>query len=71
MTTEKGDFQLYQVCHDLTHSETRKREIEAIATSAQELDLHEGYVITNDHEETIQFDSLTIYCIPFWKWGLQ
>lgn len=67
----KGDYQIYQVCHDFSHPETREREIEAIKIAAGDLDLREGYCVTDDHEETIQCDGFTLFCIPFWKWALK
>lgn len=68
--TATGEYQLYQVCHDISHPATREREIGALKSAAEELALSEGYCITEDHEETIAYGPVTLYCIPFWKWAL-
>lgn len=68
--TPKGNLVLYQVCHDISASDTRTREFQALINAAIELNLKDGYIITGDHEEIIEADALTLYCIPFWKWAL-
>lgn len=66
--TPTGDYRLYQVCVDLRKEETRMREMTALLEAGNELKLNEGYLITEDHEETIHLDHFTIHCLPFWKW---
>lgn len=68
MITPNGEYKLYQACLEMSDKETREREFRAIVEAAQELNLQEGTVITLDHDEVIQFDHITITCIPFWKW---
>lgn len=66
--SETGNLALYQVCHDISHPDTRQREVHALFTAMQELELKTAFLITDDHEEMITLDGLTIECIPFWKW---
>ena len=67
--SETGDLALYQVCHDMSHLDTREREIQALLAAMQELEQKTAFLITDDHEENITHEDLTIYCIPFWKWA--
>lgn len=67
--SETGDLALYQVCHDISHPDTREREIQALLAAMQELEQKTAFLITDDHEENITQEDLTIYCIPFWKWA--
>jgi predicted AAA+ superfamily ATPase len=67
--SEKGDISLYQVCHDISQEDTRKRELRALQVAMQELEQKTSFLITDDTEETIQDSNSTIYCIPFWKWA--
>lgn len=68
--SETGDMRLYQVCIDMTHPDTKEREVRGLLGGLLELEQREGFIITGDHEETIEQDGLTIYCIPFWKWAI-
>ncbi len=68
--SETGDLALYQVCHDISHPDTRQREVQALFTAMQELEQKTAFLITDDHEEMIALDGLTIQCIPFWKWAM-
>ncbi|MBS0654739.1 MAG: ATP-binding protein, partial [Verrucomicrobia bacterium] len=67
--SETGQLALYQVCLDLSEEETRKREVEALLVACQELEQKTGFLITDDHEETIHLNGSTIHCIPFWQWA--
>jgi len=68
--TPNGEYQLFQVCLDLSDAATRIRELHALKEAGVELGLSQGYLITGDHEETIEEGKFVIHCIPFWKWGL-
>jgi hypothetical protein len=70
VTTPIGDLLLYQACVEMNMDETREREISALVDACNEFDLHEGYIITEDHEEEIRMGKITILCVPFWKWTL-
>lgn len=69
VTTPTGDYQLFQVCLEMSDEDTRKRELSALVEAGKEMGLIEGYVITEDQEELIEMDQFTAHCIPFWKWA--
>ncbi|MFQ5632369.1 MAG: ATP-binding protein [bacterium] len=62
---------LIQVCDQLTSPATRKREIGALLSAMQELDLSEAVIITHDSNETLSDKSKTIRVIPFYTWALE
>jgi len=70
VTTARGDLLLIQACADMQEKETRERELSALYEACQEFDLSEGTIITEDHEEEVFHQGLTIHCIPFWKWAI-
>lgn len=69
--SETGDLTLNQVCYELTHPDTRQREVQALVSALQELEQEQGFLITDDHEETIESENCVIHAIPFWKWAMQ
>lgn len=69
VTTPKDEILLFQSCLDMDDEATRQRETSALFEGCQELDLKEGFIITQDHEEEITKGNTIIYCIPFWKWA--
>jgi hypothetical protein len=69
VTTPLGDLILFQACAEIDQEETRERELTALYAACKELGLNEGFVITEDHEEEIDKESMHIHCIPFWKWA--
>jgi len=71
VTTMAGDLFLYQACIDMTNQETRERELSALHEACQEFDLREGTIVTEDHEEEIDYKGINIRCIPFWKWSIK
>ncbi len=70
VTTARGDLLLIQACADMQEKETRERELSALYEACQEFDLSEGMIITEDHEEEVFDQGITIHCIPFWKWAI-
>lgn len=64
-----GDYQLFQVCLEMSNGETRDRELLSLKEAGQELGLKEGFLITEDHEEDLEDEHFSIHCIPFWKWA--
>jgi len=70
VTTMSGEIRLYQACLHMTDQETRQRELSALYEACQEFDQSEGMIITEDHEEKIDYKGITIHSIPFWKWSL-
>jgi len=71
VTTPIGELLLYQACVEMSHDETREREISALVEACKEFDMQEGYIITEGHEEEIEVDEISIHCIPFWKWSIK
>ncbi len=69
ITTPRGDLLLFQACTDMTNEATRTREVSALYEVCLEFDLKEGTIITQDHEEEIHYQGITVQCIPFWKWS--
>lgn len=68
--SETGELALYQVSLDLSQQETKAREVQALRAAMEELEQKTSFLITLDHEETIQLEEYTIYSIPFWKWAM-
>ena len=62
---------LLQVSENINSDNTRKREIQALASAMEELHLSEGWIVTLDRTETITVDSKTIYCCAIVEWLLR
>lgn len=71
VTTPSANLLLFQACAEIHNQKTREREISALYETCEEFDLSEGFIITEDHEETIEDKGIIIHCIPFWKWSLK
>lgn len=63
--------QLIQVCYDINHPKTIKREVDALLEAAIELKCDDLLLITWDKEEIKEADKLTIKLIPAYKWLTQ
>lgn len=63
-----------QVCASLKNNDTRKREIGGLLEALNAYDLDEGFIITEDEEETLEIDFQSrkrkIAVLPCWKWLL-
>ena len=59
---------IFQVSEELNKNKTRDREIRALTSAMDELDLDEAYIITLDHEELIKVDEKVIHCVPIINW---
>lgn len=69
VTTALGDLILIQACAEMDHGQTRERELSALYEICKEFGLKNGTIVTEDHEEEIIRDGVTVHCIPFWKWA--
>lgn len=69
VTSSRGELILLQACVEVDDVETKERELSALCEACLEFGLHEGFIVTEDHEEEINRDGLIIQCIPFWKWA--
>ena len=68
---EKGKIiNAFQVCQSIENSGTRSREINGLIEAMQQYDLNNASLITEDEEEVIMLNGLTIQVIPVWKWLL-
>lgn len=68
---QKGEIiKAIQVCQSLENQSTRKREITGLIEAMQNYKLQTGFIITEDEEETITENGLTIRILPAWKWLL-
>lgn len=59
-----------QVSHSIDNESVRSREINGLQEALLMYDLKSGLIITEDEEETITINELTIQVIPVWKWLL-
>jgi hypothetical protein len=62
--------QAIQVAKTLEDPTTKKREIEGLVEAMHIYHLREGIILTENEQETIKVDDLTISVIPIWKWLL-
>jgi predicted AAA+ superfamily ATPase len=62
--------QLIQVCYDIDNYDTKKREIDALLKSSNELKCKDLLVITRDNEGTEEHKNRKINLVPLWKWLL-
>lgn len=59
---------LIQVSWDISDAETYQREISALKEAMYELNVKIATIVTNDTEDTVEFDNGSIQIIPAWKW---
>lgn len=57
-----------QVCYLLNDLNTREREIRGVKDAMNAYQLTVGFIITNTHEEDVEYEGKTIYILPAWKW---
>lgn len=62
--------QALQVTTNFSSKKVRQREIEGLVEAMQSHGLKEGWIITENEQETIEVDTLKIHIIPIWKWLL-
>jgi len=60
----------FQVCQSIENSGTKSREINGLLEAMRQYDLYEGFILTEDEEDIIKLNDLTIHVIPVWKWLL-
>lgn len=68
--TGDAEFIPYQVCADL-HDKNREREIEGLKEACEHLGRKQGFLLTDDEEDELSMDGITISVLPVWKWILQ
>ena len=67
--TDSGRM-IANVSLDLHDPNTRKRELGGLAEALTFFNCEQGYLLTRDHEETVNHDGKTILILPLWKWLL-
>lgn len=60
--------QLIQVCYDVEHPLTKKRELNALVKAAKEIRCENLMILTWDHEAEERFSGRSITFLPLWKW---
>ena len=60
----------YQVCAEWTDEKVKEREISGLCEALEAYNLVEGWILTDDKEETFQVNNRTIHIFPIWKWLL-
>ena len=59
---------LIQVCYSMTNIETREREIRALLSAAQELNVRRLFVLTcDDAEQRFVLNGYEIQALPVWQ----
>jgi len=58
---------MIQAAYSLENSDTRNREIRALAKAMDEQNLETGYIYTYNNTEEITIDNKTIVVTPLWK----
>lgn len=69
VTKPNGELFLVQAAVHMDDAETRSRELSALLEACAELHVSCGTIVTEDHEEEIQQEGITIHCVPFWRWA--
>ena len=62
--------QLIQVSYNIDDTDTKKREVDSLLTCSDNLKCENLLVLTNDYEDTENFEGKSIRFIPIWKWSL-
>lgn len=57
-----------QVCMDISHKDTLKRELEPLITTAKYFGTKQNLLITSDKEEKFYDSGISVHAIPAWKW---
>lgn len=62
--------QAIQVTVELSHPETKTRELDGLYSAMTAYKLKDGLILTLDHEETLLYKNKRIVIKPAWKWML-
>lgn len=63
-------FQIIQVCYDISSQTTRNREIRAIQSAMDELNINDSYLLTYNTRERLNYNNKLINIVPAWEWLL-
>ncbi len=67
---EGFEYQLIQVCYDLSDESTRKREFGALVKACRELGIQNSTILSWDEEKEVTYKGIRILVYPLWKWLL-
>lgn len=59
---------VYQVSYDISSDKTRQREIAGCVSAAKATKCDNVWLITNSHNETIEYQNIKIKCISAYEW---
>jgi predicted AAA+ superfamily ATPase len=59
-----------QACYDISDPVTRQREVEPLIATAKYLGIRECLILTNNLQEILEIDGVTISIQPAWRWLL-
>lgn len=68
---QRQAIQLINVSYDISHLQTKQREIKSLQEGMAYFNLNEALVLTCDHEEELVFGKQTVHIQPLWKWLLR
>ena len=60
--------ELIQVCYDINHHATRKRELTALAKTGKDLGCGHLIILTWDYEAEEKYSGEKVNFLPLWKW---
>ena len=60
-----------QVAYSVADIETRKREVDALLKTSEQVEIKDMYIITKDEEELLEVNDVQIHIVPIWKWLLR
>lgn len=58
-----------QVTYKL-NEKNRKRELKGLKQGCEKIDIKEGYILTYNDYDTIQYDGIKVSVLPVWDWLL-
>lgn len=61
----------YQVCAEWNEDKVKRREVEGLHEALSAYNLEEGWILTDDTEETFVYEGKSIRIFPIWKWLLK
>ncbi len=62
--------EIYQVCYDLSHENTRKRELRGLLVASRQLKCDKLMLITDFQRETVEMQGKSIQIVPAYEWML-
>ncbi len=68
LVKDTGQWNLIQVCHDLTRIDTFSREKKALFSGLSELKMNTGTLINESEKRSEQRGDYTLNIIPIWEW---